>query len=120
MNEEQHDEMKLGFIVRGAERRGKKTHFTEECWNELIKNSKCTEIYKGFYGEVNTIFYWPIMSAIAKNNGFLHEIFAWNKNVKDTWRPRQKNEIFVKYWSLYLHNTDCETVRLNATENPLF
>ena len=31
-----------------------------------------------------------------------------------------KNEIFVKYWSLYLHNTDCYAVRLNTTENPLF
>ena len=31
-----------------------------------------------------------------------------------------KNEIFVKYWNLYLHNTDCKTVRLNATENHLF
>ena len=32
----------------------------------------------------------------------------------------KKNLIFVKYWSLYLNNTDCKTVRLNATENPLF
>ena len=37
-----------------------------------------------------------------------------------TWRPRHKNKIFVKYWSLYLPNTDCNAVRLNATENPLF
>ena len=34
--------------------------------------------------------------------------------------PDKKNEIFVKYCSLYLHDTDCKTVRLNATENPPF
>ena len=32
----------------------------------------------------------------------------------------KKSEIFVKYWTLYLHNTDCKTVCPNATENPLF
>ena len=31
-----------------------------------------------------------------------------------------KNEIFVEYWSLYFHNTECKAVPLNATENPLF
>ena len=32
----------------------------------------------------------------------------------------KKNEIFVKYWSLYLHNTDCNAACLNASEKTLF
>ena len=35
-------------------------------------------------------------------------------------KTQTKNETFVKYWSFYLHNTDCKAVPLNATENPLF
>lgn len=31
----------------------------------------------------------------------------------------KKNEIFVKYLSLYFHNTDCNAVRLNLTFNKL-
>ena len=34
--------------------------------------------------------------------------------------PDKKNVIFVKYCSLYIHNTDCKPIRLNATETPLF
>ena len=31
----------------------------------------------------------------------------------------KKNVIFIKYWSLYLYNTECNAVGLNSTENSL-
>ena len=67
---------------------------------------------------------------IFQNSGFLnlkHDIYfiinflrGGFKCIKVHGDPDKKNETFVKYWSLYLPNTDCKTVRLNATENPLF
>ena len=46
--------------------------------------------------------------------------FLWLKNdvsFKVHGDPDKKNEIFIKYCCLYLHDTDCKTVRLSPTEN---
>ena len=47
------------------------------------------------------------------------KLWGLSQNLKVHGDPDKKNEIFVKYWSLYLQNTDCKTVRPNATEYPL-